>query len=101
MIIVSHKYVNNNGEEVCTIIELSVTAKDAESCSIGGCDNQPMVEALLKKPYIKRQVESWDKEALNKELREYGVWDDAERQDHNQNICRMVWIACGDIVEGK
>jgi hypothetical protein len=44
-------------------------------------------------------LERIDAEALRKELREYGAWDDQELTDHEQNLQRILWIAAGDIVE--
>ena len=38
-------------------------------------------------------------EALRRELREYGAWEEAELRDHNENERRIVWIACCDLKE--
>jgi large repetitive protein len=32
-------------------------------------------------------------------LDEYGAWDDKELRDHAQNLQRILWLACGDIVD--
>jgi len=34
-------------------------------------------------------------------LRDCGAWDDDELSDHDANLDRLLWIACGDIVEGN
>ena len=38
---------------------------------------------------------------LQDELREYGAWDEIQLQDHNANLMRILWIAAGDIQDGK
>ena len=78
---------------------LNITKREAEMCSHSGqCDAD--VEALRKEPRIARQIKNIDPEKLRKELTEYGTWDEEELKDHDQNISRMLWIACGDIAEG-
>lgn len=81
-------------------IELQITKEQAESASHqGACDDD--VKALSELPAIKRQLAKMDKESLREELAEYGAWDEAELADHEQNLQRVLWIACGDIVDGK
>jgi hypothetical protein len=78
---------------------LNITKREAMSCSHSGqCD--AAVAALRKEPRIARQVKSLDPETLARELYNYGAWDEEELEDHDQNISRMLWIACGDIAEG-
>ena len=79
-------------------IELQISLSDAQSASHQGqCDDD--VQALSKVPYISEQLAKIDPETLKGELREYGAWDDDELSDHEQNIQRLLWIACGDIVD--
>lgn len=79
-------------------IELNITRREAESGShMGQCDAD--VLALSKLPKIARQLRKIDPALLVAELREYGAWDDEELADHAQNLQRLLWIACGDIVE--
>lgn len=79
-------------------IELQIKLEDAENCSHSGrCDED--VEALLKVPYIVKQLAKLDPELVRKELREYGAWDDEELADHEVNLSRLLWIACGDVRE--
>ena len=33
------------------------------------------------------------------ELREYGAWEDDELTDHEANLNRILWLACGQIVD--
>jgi hypothetical protein len=32
-------------------------------------------------------------------LKDYGAWDDDDLSNHDDNLDRLLWIACGDIVE--
>jgi hypothetical protein len=79
-------------------IEIQMTLEQAKSASHQGqCDDD--VLALSNHRKIRPQLERIDPEALRRELREYGAWDDQELADHAQNIQRILWIAAGDIVE--
>lgn len=81
-------------------IELNITKKDAEICSHPGpCDND--ILELSGKPAIKRQLAKIPAELLASELKEYGAWDENELQDHSQNLQRILWIAAGDISDGR
>lgn len=79
-------------------IEFELSLEDARCGSHqGSCDND--VQELSEVPYIKAQLDKIDPKLLSDELREYGAWDETEREDHAQNIQRILWIACGDIAE--
>ena len=79
-------------------IEIEMTLAQAQSATHPGpCDSD--VLALSNHRKIRRQLERIDSEALRKELREYGAWDDQELANHEQNLQRILWIAAGDIVE--
>jgi len=81
-------------------IELAISRPDARSASHSGpCDDD--VAELSRKPYIKRQLEACDAEKLVKTLSEYGAWDAEELADHDQNLQRILWLACGDIADGQ
>ncbi len=82
------------------LIELQMYFDDAEQCSHpGSCDAD--VQALSEKPYIIDQISKLDKTVIASDLSEYGAWSDTELQDHEQNVQRLIWIAAGDIAEGK
>lgn len=77
-------------------LSLTLTLGDAQSCSHSGpCDED--VEYLQRS--ITDQTDQWDREALAAELKEYGAWDEAELSDHEENVTRMVWLACNDVAE--
>lgn len=77
-------------------IELQITKKQAGIGSHAGeCDND--VAYLRTLPTIKRQLAKIDPEVLKGELREYGCWDETELSNHDENLTRLLWLACGDI----
>ena len=79
---------------------ISLTSQDAAYCSHGGqCDSDVLL--AMKKPYIKKQLDALPVDKLALELREYGAWDEIQLQDHNANLMRILWIAAGDIQDGK
>ena len=79
-------------------IELNLTKKQANIGSHSGqCDND--IAYLRTLPNIKRQLNKIDKETLKNELKEFGAWDEIELDNHDENLTRILWIACGDIVE--
>jgi len=81
-------------------IELQITKAQAESCSHPGpCDDD--VAALRQAPAIRRQLARLNPETVCNALREYGAWDDAELANHDENLSRLLWIACCDITEGR
>ena len=75
---------------------LEVTMDDAESCNHPGqCDAD--VDYLCDLDRIQVQTAVWHPADLVDELHEYGAWEVEDLQDHEENIRRMVWIACGDV----
>jgi hypothetical protein len=81
-------------------IELNITKRQAASASHSGqCDTD--VLALSQVPAIARQLKRIDPVVLRNELREYGAWDDNELADHAANLQRYLWLACGDITDGR
>jgi hypothetical protein len=78
------------------LIELQIGRADALSgCHSGACDDD--IEWLRRAPYIQAQLDALDEALVSDELKEYGAWDDLERADHEANLSRLLWIACGDI----
>jgi hypothetical protein len=79
-------------------IELKITKAQAESCSHPGpCDND--VDDLRTVPAIRRQLDKLEPSLVAECLKEYGAWDDEELSDHEQNLNRLLWIACCDLAE--
>lgn len=79
-------------------IELELSLDDAQTgYHQGACDDD--VSYLRKCPHIAAQLEKIDPELLRDELRHWGAWDAEELADHEANLDRILWLACGDIVE--
>jgi len=80
------------------LIALQLTKEQAR---IGGhpgqCDSD--VSYLSQLPTVARQLKKIDAALLRDELKEYGAWDSDELADHEQNLQRILWLACGDICE--
>lgn len=80
------------------IHELQITKHQAHlGCHSGDCEEDLI--RLRQLPEIRRQLNKIDPESLRKELYEYGTWSDEELSDHDQNLTRILWIVCGDIVD--
>jgi hypothetical protein len=78
------------------VIEL--TREQAESGSHQGqCDDD--IAALLLDPAIDAELARIPAADIADELREYGAWDDEELADHDANLSRVLWLACGNIIE--
>lgn len=78
------------------LIELKITKAQARDCSHpGSCDAE--VSALSETPAIRKQLDALNPVLVADELSEYGAWDEDELKDHNQNLQRILWIACGDL----
>lgn len=84
----------------CGKIELNITKKQAHIGSHSGqCDSD--IDYLRTLPAIKRQLDKIEPFVLANELREFGAWSDEELANHGDNLSRILWLACGDIVEGR
>jgi hypothetical protein len=57
------------------------------------------IGALAHNPKIAAQLAALNPDSVAAALREYGAWDSAELSDHAANLMRLLWIACGDIME--
>lgn len=79
-------------------IELQISREDAESASHPGpCDAD--VARLRDVPYIREQLDKLSPALVIECLRDYGAWDAEELANHENNLDRLLWIACGDISE--
>jgi len=80
-------------------IELNITKAQARTGHHQGpCDSD--IAELRRLPSIKKQLDRLDPDRVREVLREYGAWDADDLSDHDANLDRLLWIACGDIVEG-
>jgi len=81
-------------------IELDIKMKDAHIGSHQGqCDAD--IAHLLTVPYIKKQLAKLNPELVAKCLKEFGAWDSEELANHEDNLSRLLWVACCDLVEGN
>lgn len=64
----------------------------------GQCDDD-ITHMRRTEPRIEKQLRAIDPELLKSELREHGCWDDDELANHEVNLDRILWIACGDLHE--
>jgi lauroyl/myristoyl acyltransferase len=76
-------------------IQLYLTEDEAkEGNHVGDCAED--VKYLSNLPHIREQLNRIDPDILAEELSEYTDWD---TKDHEENLQRLMWIACGDIQE--
>jgi hypothetical protein len=81
-------------------IEIQMSLEEARSGSHQGqCDDD--VATLAKLPHIAAQLAEIEPKTLRHELQDYGAWDETALADHDENLQRILWIACGDIVENE
>lgn len=88
-----HTFYTSSGK-----IVLRLNLDDAKCGSHqGDCGDD--IDNLRLVKYISRQLDKIDEQELISELNGYGAWSDEELSDHSRNLDRILWIACGDIVE--
>ena len=63
----------------------------------GSCDSD--IAALMMDPDVSAQLLAFDPRRVAEALQEYGGWSAAELSNHADNLERLLWIACGDIVD--
>ena len=83
------------------LFELEMTREQASSASQPGKNASEDVAELLKIRKIVSQLDKIGAEKIRAELYTYGAWDDEALKDDQANRGRIVWIAAGDIAEGK
>jgi hypothetical protein len=77
---------------------IELTAAQARSASHRGrCDED--VDALLRAPNIAPQLAALNPELVRAELEEYGAWDPTELSNPVDNLRRVVWIACCNVLD--
>lgn len=81
-------------------IELKLTMDQAMTGSHQGQCYQD-IAYLRTLPEIEKQLLSLTVEAVVTELQSSGAYDAEDLQDHNDNLSRILWFACSDIVENN
>jgi hypothetical protein len=78
--------------------EIALTEDEARTgYHTGDCDCD--VAELRKVPHIAAQLSQLDPADGYAELDEYGCWDETELADHEASLDRILWIACGNVVD--
>jgi hypothetical protein len=78
---------------------ITLKDEDIEAIAQPG-SNDVAVQEAINIPYIKKQLDSMDSEALAKELDEYGAWSEEQLDDHEENKKRILWIAAHNAADG-
>lgn len=79
-------------------IELNLTMEQAsKGYHSGQCDTD--IVELRSCLEIENQLQKLDPLIVKSELKEMGAWDDVELSNHENNLDRLLWIACGDLIE--
>ena len=77
---------------------LEMSIDEARSASHQGpCDED--VRALSEVEHIARQLDAIGADEIREEIGEIGAWDEEDLKDDDENRQRLLWIACGHIVE--
>lgn len=63
----------------------------------GRCDDD--IAWLRTQERVQAELERIPADDLRAELKEYGAWDKQELADHDANLDRILWLACGNIIE--
>lgn len=79
-------------------IELDLTMEQASKGYHSGQCDRDIVE-LRSYPEIENQLQKLDPLVVKNELKETGGWDNVELANHEDNLDRLLWIACGDLIE--
>ncbi|MBF0648712.1 hypothetical protein IR083_07755 [Dysgonomonas sp. GY75] len=65
----------------------------------GDCEKD--LVKMMQLEEIQTELNKIDPENLRQELKEYGAWTEEELNNHNDNLIRILWIACCNINEGN
>ena len=77
---------------------IELTIEEARSAAHQGpCDID--VRALSEVEHIAKQLDAIGADEIREEIGEIGAWDEEELKDDDENRQRLLWIACGHIVE--
>lgn len=78
--------------------EITLTKEQAHLGSHQG-DCAGDIRYLLTLPSVQYELSKITPSDITAELAEYGAWDEEELKDHDQNRARILWLACGQIVD--
>lgn len=79
-------------------LELALSSDQAaRGYHSGACDSD--IAALMQDPDVSAQLLAFDPVTVSEALKEYGAWDSEELANHADNLKRLLWVACGDVVD--
>lgn len=79
-------------------IELFLESSDiSKGYHSGACDLD--IAELRTMAHIDNQLKAIKPDLLVSELKEYGAWDSEELANHEDNLNRLLWLACGDLID--
>jgi len=77
---------------------IDLTQEDAETGShSGSCDDD--IAWLRTQTRVQEELDRIPADDLRAELKEYGAWSEEELADHENNLDRILWLACGNILD--
>jgi hypothetical protein len=79
-------------------VTIDITKQQLYQLPVYGSQDVEILE-LSNQPTIKRQLNKISKQKYIDILIGYGAWDYDELEDHETNKLRLLWIACGDLLE--
>jgi len=80
-------------------IELNIPEHVVRACYHSGACDDDVAHTRRTEPDVEAQLQAIDPALLRAELAEYGAWNGAELADHDANLDRLLWLACGDLAE--
>jgi len=87
-------------ESGCGRLTLTLTEADAHTgYHTGDCEAD--ILDLMAGRIIRDQLDALDPQTVAEYLREFGAWSDDELADRDENLMRLLWLACGDLVEAE
>lgn len=78
---------------------IEMTLREALAMSWPGNDVDGIVGLFVKQPRFQNQFKKIPTEDIQKELREYGAWNEGQLLDFRSNEKRILWIAACNIRE--
>jgi hypothetical protein len=87
-------------ESGCGRLTLTLTEADAHAGYHSG-DCEADILDLMADRIIRDQLDALDPQTVTEYLREFGAWPDDDLADHHHNLMRVLWLACGDLVEAE
>ena len=77
---------------------LNITKAVAFECSKSS-NNEDSVNYYMNLPKYRRQLNKLDREQVRAELNDLGAWEDEELENHEDNLQRLFWLKCSDIMD--